>query len=230
MSHIDKELKQIQEKLLEMWDLVEYQLISSREALLHHDLVLAERVVKLGKKVNRYDTKIDRQCENFFALFTPVAVDLRQILATIKINANLERIGDTAEGICRIVKKLNGPLSEPLAQESRLLEMYDITLVMLADARKVLTNYDADTAHAILKQDKVINKIYRKSDKTLVDFMHQNPANVATGLQLYTLIKKMERVGDQITNITEEIIFYHDAKMIKHRSDKKKKNRNKDDN
>ncbi|MCC9137100.1 phosphate signaling complex protein PhoU [Pontibacter silvestris] len=222
MPHIDIELEKLQEKLLEMWDVVDYQLVSSREAVLNHDLELTRKVVKLGKKVNRFDVKIDRQCENFFALFNPVAVDLRQVLATLKINANLERIGDTAEGICRIVEKLKEPVSKELAEESRLLEMYDKALSMFTAARKVFVTYDAEAAREVLKQDKLLNKIYRKSDKVIASYMSENPEGVETGLHLYNIIKKIERVGDQVTNIAEEIIFYHDAKVMKHKSRKKK--------
>ena len=81
MNHIDVELDGLKVKLMEMWDLVEYQLQSGREAMLNADQELARKVVKLGKKVNNFDVKIDRMCENLLALYTPVAVDLRLVLA-----------------------------------------------------------------------------------------------------------------------------------------------------
>ncbi|WP_347157263.1 phosphate signaling complex protein PhoU [Pontibacter chitinilyticus] len=223
MPHIDVEMQKLKDKLLEMWDLVEYQLASGRQAMLENNHELANKVVKLGKKVNRYDIKIDRQCENFFALFTPVAVDLRQVLATLKINANLERIGDTAEGISRIVTKLKEPLSQELLEESRTLEMYESALLMFTAARKAFINADSAGARLVLKQDKLLNKIYRKSDKVLAGYMRANPDKIEICLHLYNLIKKLERVGDQITNIAEEVIFYRDAKVVKHKEKKKKK-------
>lgn len=223
MSHIEVELKKLQEKLLEMWDLVDYQLTSSREAMLNHDLELAAKVIKLGKKVNKLDIKIDRQCENMFALYNPVAVDLRRVLATLKINSNLERIGDTAEGICRIVEKLKAPVSQELAEESRLLEMYDKALTMFTSARQLQISYNLSDARTILRQDKLLNTIYRKSDRVIAKYMSENPQGIEMGLHLYNVIKKIERVGDQVTNIAEEIIFYHDAKVIRHKKVKKKK-------
>ena len=114
MPHIDVELEKLKTKLLEMWDLVEYQLQSGRDAVLNADQELARQIIKRDLKVNRFDVKIDRMCENFFALFTPVAVDLRLVLAVLKINANLERTGDTAEGIARFAKKLDVPVSSEL--------------------------------------------------------------------------------------------------------------------
>ena len=223
MPHIDIEMKELQDKLLEMWDLVEYQLAGGREALLNQDVVLAEKVIKLGRKVNRYDIKIDRQCENFIALFNPLAVDLRQVLAALKINTNLERIGDTAEGISRIVTKLKEPVPQELLEISRIPEMYEKALLMLSSTRKVFLSSNTVEARLILKQDKLLNKIYRQSDKVLAKYMRENPEQIEIGLHLYNLIKKLERVGDQTTNIAEEIIFYRDAKVVKHKIKKKKR-------
>lgn len=216
-------MKELQDKLLEMWDLVEYQLAGGREALLNQDVVLAEKVIKLGRKVNRYDIKIDRQCENFIALFNPLAVDLRQVLAALKINTNLERIGDTAEGISRIVTKLKEPVPQELLEISRIPEMYEKALLMLSSTRKVFLSSNTVEARLILKQDKLLNKIYRQSDKVLAKYMRENPEQIEIGLHLYNLIKKLERVGDQTTNIAEEIIFYRDAKVVKHKIKKKKR-------
>ena len=106
-----------------MWDLVEYQVQSGRDAMLTADTELAKAIIKRDRKVNRFDIKIDRMCENFFALFTPVAVDLRLVLAVLKINANLERIGDTAEGIARFAKKLEDPVAPELLELTNILPM-----------------------------------------------------------------------------------------------------------
>ncbi|MBF9251770.1 phosphate signaling complex protein PhoU [Pontibacter sp. 172403-2] len=223
MPHIDVEMKALQDKLLEMWDLVEYQLAGGREALLNQDVVLAEKIMKLGRKVNRYDIKIDRQCENFIALFNPLAVDLRQVLASLKINNNLERIGDTAEGISRIVTKLKEPIPQELLDATRTSEMYEKALFMFSSTRKVFLSSNTAEARLILKQDKLLNKIYRQSDKVLAKYLREHPEQIEVGLHLYNLIKKLERVGDQTTNIAEEIIFYRDAKVVRHRVKKKKK-------
>ncbi|WP_114777378.1 phosphate signaling complex protein PhoU [Botryobacter ruber] len=223
MSHIDIELTKVKTKLMEMWDLVEYQLQSGREAMNNVDLELAKKIIKLGRKVNNYDVKIDRMCENIFALFTPVAVDLRVLLAILKINANLERIGDTAEGIAQFVQRMDKQLPADLVAQTRVQEMYEEALVMLAECRVAFSNNDTDLAKALIKRDKMLNSIYRQSDSIIVTFIRDNPDSVKDGLTLLPIIKKLERVGDQITNIAEEIIFYRDAKVIKHKEKKKKK-------
>ncbi|MER2999106.1 phosphate signaling complex protein PhoU [Pontibacter populi] len=223
MNHIDVELSDLRVKLMEMWDLVEYQLQSGREAMLTADHELAGKVLKLGKKVNNFDVKIDRMCENLLALYTPVAVDLRLVLATLKINANLERIGDTAEGISMYVQNRNIPFSPEMLEITKAVAMFDEALSMFHDCRTAYKANDTDHARAIIKRDKMLNKIYRKSDSIIAEFMRNNPDSILEGLALLSIIKKVERVGDQITNIAEEIIFYQDAKVVKHKSKKKNK-------
>ncbi|WP_242921003.1 phosphate signaling complex protein PhoU [Pontibacter liquoris] len=224
MPQIDTELEHLKVKLMEMWDLVEYQMQSGREALLNKDQELANKIIKLGKKVNQYDVKIDRQCENFFALFTPVAVDLRIVLAILKINANIERIGDTAEGIAMHVERLKAPLNQELVQQTNILTMYDEALKMLADCRIAFMKNDTEFAKQIIKRDKLLNKINRQADAIIAKYLRSNIENIEEGLIVLSIIKKLERVGDQVTNIAEEIIFYQDAKVVKHKTkDKKKK-------
>lgn len=223
MPHIDIELERLKTKLLEMWDLVEYQLQSGREAMVTADQELAKLIIKRDRKVNQFDVKIDRMCENFFALFTPVAVDLRMVLAVLKINANLERIGDTAEGVARFVQKLETPAHPDLVEATKVLPMYEEALAMFAECRLAFQTNDPKLAKALIKRDKVLNKIYRKSDAVATKFMQQHPDSISEALAILSIIKKLERVGDQITNIAEEIIFYREAKVIKHKQDKKKK-------
>ncbi|MCJ8167470.1 phosphate signaling complex protein PhoU [Pontibacter sp. E15-1] len=223
MPHIDVELEKLKKKLLEMWDLVEYQLHSGREAMLKADQVMAEQIIKRDRKVNQFDVKIDRMCENFFALFTPVAVDLRMVLAVLKINANLERIGDTAEGIARFAKKLDAPVNEDLLEMTSLLPMYEEAMSMLNDCRIAFKTNDPVLAKTLIKRDKGLDKIYRKSDRIVTKYMAAHPEKISEALAVLSIIKKVERVGDQVTNIAEEIIFYRDAKVVKHKQDKKKK-------
>ena len=101
MSHLDNELQQLKTETIKMWMLVNLQLTKAKEALLKFDKDLAREVILGERRVNAWELKIDRDCENIFALFNPVAVDLRFVLSALKINNNLERIGDIAEGIAK---------------------------------------------------------------------------------------------------------------------------------
>lgn len=223
MPHIDIEIDRLKKKLMDMWDVVEFQLVSGKKAMEEADNELPDKILKLGKKVNNYDVKIDRMCENFFALFTPVAVDLRTVLAILKINANLERIGDTAEGIALFVKKLEGRLSPDLIEMTQVQVMYDEALKMFGDCRVAFLQNDTGLARELIKRDRILNKIYRKSDAIIIKYLKNDPEKIKDGLVLLSIIKKLERVGDQVSNIAEEIIFYKDAKVVKHKGKKKKK-------
>ena len=222
MPHIDIELERLKTKLMEMWDLVDSQLEKGREAMLQSDQELAKQIIKLGKKVNNYDVKIDSMCENFFALFTPVAVDLRTVLAILKINANLERIGDTAEGIAYFVKKQEGALDPQLLEQTQAMVMYEEALRMFKDCQRAFLQSDTALAKELIRRDKVLNTIYRKSDDVVVSYLKDAPEKTKQGLIVLSIIKKLERVGDQVSNISEEIIFYQEAKVIKHKGKYKK--------
>ena len=221
MNQLDKELLRIKEKVDEMWDLVTFQVNGGKTALVNADKELARKIMKRGKKVNAYDVKIDRMCENFFALFNPVAVDLRWLLAILKINANLERIGDTAEGIARYIKEAETPFDPKLLETTQVLEMYEAAEIMLGDVRKALAEEDTDLAKALIKRDKVLDKINAKADKALLGYIQGHPENTHQALKISNIIRKLERIGDQITNIAEEVVFYVDAKVVKHRQKEK---------
>ncbi|WP_207435337.1 phosphate signaling complex protein PhoU [Sabulibacter ruber] len=225
MNQLDKELLRIKNKVEEMWDLVDFQLQSGRDALVNPNEDLTRKIIKSGKKVNAYDIKIDRMCENIFALFNPVAVDLRWVLSILKINSNLERIGDSGESIAHMLKEASLPIEPTLLQESRVLEMYDATTAMLQNVRQAFLEENTDLARQVIKQDKILNKIHAKTDKMLMNYFQSHPDNIAQSLKVSGIIKKLERIGDHTTNIAEEIVFYVDAKVVKHKQKKKKKDK-----
>lgn len=225
MNQLEKELQRITNKVSEMWALVEYQVIHGKEALVKADAELAKKVIKRGKKVNDYDIKIDRMIENFFALFNPVAVDLRWALAILKINANLERIGDSAESVALMIREIETPIDPDLVEASRLLEMYDGAIHMLTQVHQAFNEKDTDRARALIREDRVLNKIHRKTDAVLIKYLKEHPDRVAECLKVSGMIRKLERIGDQVTNIAEEIVFYVDAKVVKHKKIKKPRDR-----
>lgn len=217
MSHLDNELQRIRTRVTEMWELVEFQVRSGQEALLQGDKLLAEKVIKRGKKVNKYDLKIDQLCENLLALFNPLAVDLRLILAILKINSNLERIGDTAEGIAGLVLEAGTPVEKDLLEMSRVLEMYEGALLMLSEVKRAFAEEDTQLAKIVMRQDKALNKIHRNTDKVIIEYLKTHGDNIDQCLKVGGIIRKLERVGDHVTNIAEEIVFYVDAKVVKHK-------------
>jgi phosphate transport system protein len=219
MAHLDDELIQLKRETLAMWDLVQSQLKKALESLVKLDQDLAREVVLNEKRVNAYELKIDRDCENIFALFTPVAVDLRYVLAVFTINYNLERIGDLADGIARLVVETETPFENDLLDVTQLLLMYEEGIEMLGILRTAFEMEDSKLARSIFKQDEILDEINLKANTTIAQYIRSNIDNTEQGLYALSIIRKLERVGDQSKNIAEEIIFYIEAKVLKHKKD-----------
>jgi phosphate transport system protein len=222
MTHLDEELTMLKSELTVMWQLVISQLLKTREALLQYDKDLARQVVASEKRVNSLELKIDRDCENIFALYNPVAVDLRTVLAVLKINNNLERNGDIAEGIAKYIIFSDQPFDEQLLEKTQILRMYDETNSILEDVLKAFETEDTRLARSVFKRDELIDEINVNSNAIVADFIQHNPDKTLQALYIVSMIRKLERVGDHCKNIAEEIIFNIEAKVLKHKSKKKK--------
>ena len=222
MTHLDEELVHLKSELTDMWQMVISQLHKTREALLEFDKDIAREVVAAEKRVNSLELKIDRDCENIFALFNPVAVDLRTVLAVLKINNNLERSGDIAEGIAKYIIFAESPFDPELLEATQILRMYDETNAILEDSLKSFETEDTRLARSIFKRDEIVDEINNAAHDAVTAYIQNHPDKVEEALYIISMIRKMERVGDHCKNIAEEIIFNIEAKVLKHKSKKKK--------
>jgi phosphate transport system protein len=216
MKHTDKELQALKDEVSRMWRLVLSQLEKAKQSFLAHDAELAMEVISREKRVNAFELKIDSDCENYIALFNPVAVDLRLILSLIKISNTLERIGDFAEGIARHVIVDNCHTDRVLLEELQLERMFDMVLGMLSDSFVALESENTKLSGKILAKDEEVDDLYRNAVDIISAYLQKNPAYIPCGLRLMLLIRKLERIGDHSGNIVEEIVFYVDAKVLKH--------------
>lgn len=222
MTHLDTQLQQLKSETIEMWNLVVLQLKKTHEALVSFDKDLAREVISNEKRVNAFELKIDRDCENTFALFNPVAVDLRFVLAVLKINNNLERTGDIAEGIAKFILSEPAPFDEKLLASAQVHEMYEEANDMLVDLFSAFEKEDTKSARSVFKRDDMLDEINKKATAIIGDYIRQNPDKTEQALYVLSVIRKLERVGDQCKNIAEEIIFYIEAKVLKHMLSKAK--------
>lgn len=175
------------------------------------------------KRVNAYELKLDCDIEDFLVLYNPVAVDMRFIIAMLKINTDLERIGDFAENIARFIIRQDGErIDAELLEKTRLKEMADAVLDMLATAKTALENEDLALANTLFEKDNLVDEINAASTKALADYIGQHPEKAAFCLDFKGVFLRLERTGDHITNLAEEIVFYIDAVVLKHSSDKNK--------
>jgi phosphate transport system protein len=207
----------------EMFSLCKKQLENAREAFLNHDSDLAEEVLHTENRVNALDLKIDRDCERFIALHNPVASDLRFVLALRKINFDLERIGDHAYGISKYIVEVDTQVASGQLEKLRVEEMYECALSMLDDITEAYSEEDTKKARKVFKKDKILNKINIESFRIISEEVQKDPKTIDQYLLLFTVIKKLERIGDLVTNIAEEIIFFREAEVLKHRKKKRAK-------
>jgi phosphate transport system protein len=221
MTNLDQYRESLKQSGLEMFELCEKQMLKSKEAFLNHDSDLAEEVIHTENRVNALDLKIERDCERFIALYTPVAGDLRFVLALRKINFDLERVGDHAYGVAKYIIEINIPIDPKLLENLRFIEMYDSALSMLDDIKESYIDDDTKKARKVYKKDKVLNKININAFKVISEEVKKDPNLIDQYLLLFSIIKKIERIGDLITNIAEEIIFYREAEILKHQKKKK---------
>lgn len=218
VKFIESELILLKKEIDEMWTLVYNQLDRAGEAVLMLDKKLAQQVIVHERRVNAFELKIDSDVEDIIALYNPVAIDLRFVLAMLKINTNLERLGDFAEGIARFALKCEEPvLDAELLRRLRLEEMQVELLAMLELVKRALNEESIELATSVFAKDNLLDEINAGATEVLADYIKEHPENVNTCLNLVGVFRKLERSGDHITNIAEEIVFFIDAKVLKHR-------------
>lgn len=217
MTHLQEELKKLRETLTDMANMVAEQLKKSVSALLDNDEDLANEVLHNEARVNAFELKIDKDCENIFTLLTPVAHDMRFVFSTLKINSDLERIGDYAESIAKLVILGNKDFDVKLIEELQLKNMYGTAYAMMEDITKAYWDDDSKLARSVYTRDVQLNEINHNATQVLVTYCKNNPEHIAQALYLLSMIRKLERVGDHIANIAENVIFYKEAKVLKHK-------------
>lgn len=216
MTHLDLELKQIKQQVLEMMSLVRSQLAKGKDAVLTFDKDLVHEINANENRVNAMELNIDRDIENALALYTPVAVDLRFIMAAFKISADLERIADNAVGIAKYINSVDTQLAQKNLDKIRFTEMYENALLMLDNVSEAFEKEDTKLARQVFIKDVLLNEINTNAAYIAIELIHAKPEKIHNYLYLLSIIRKLERVGDLAKNIAEELIFYVEAKVLKH--------------
>ncbi len=216
MNHLHTEINKLKISLIEMLQMVRSQFEKSCNALLKNDKNLAREVIFNEKRVNAFELKIDKDCENIFALYTPVANDLRFVLATLKINTHLERIGDNAEGIAQFVVDLDRSFDNSLFDQLEIREMQLTCIDMIDNIIDAYQNDNTESARQLFEKDQELNLLDKKASDIIANQIKIDNSNIDNLLRLLILIRKMERSGDLTKSIAEEIIFYVEAKVLRH--------------
>ncbi len=217
MKHTELEIQSLKEEVKLMWKLVIVQVQDAKKALLNNDFKLASKIVEREVDVNTYELKIDAHCENYIALYSPVAVDLRLALSLIKISSNLERISDFTEAIARFVlHKDCEDLDDQLMEKLEIEKMFDLLIGVLLEGFLAFETERTKVSEKIISRDDQVDEIYHHVFAILSEYMQQYPEQSVCLLKLMLLVRKLERIGDHNNNIVEEIVFFVEARVIKH--------------
>jgi len=213
--YLEDGLEELRTKLIKMGSLVEEQIDFALKCLFEGNKELGNIVIDRDSKVDIYDVKIDKLCQKIFALTQPVAVDLRLIMSALKINNDLERIGDIAVNIVERANKLEGKLY--LLKEFGITEMAEKAKIIVSKTIDSIVNNDHEIAMGVIKSDTIIDKMETDIFENIIGKMESDSAIIRTGVICLSLVKNLERLADHSTNIAEEIVFLVDSKIIKHK-------------
>jgi phosphate transport system protein len=212
--HFEEELQGLKNRILTMGALVEERVHQAVRALIDRQLEEAEQVIRSDQEVNALQIEIDDRCLKLLALQQPIATDLRLITAAMKINADLERIGDQAVNIAENVIKLlpQAPL-KPLIDIPRMAELAE---KMTRDALDAFVRKDAELARNVLRRDDEVDNLKDQVFRELLTYMMADPGTIQRALALILISRNLERIADHATNIAEDVIFLVEAKDVRH--------------
>ena len=216
--HFELELDQLRTQLIRMGSLVEEQIDLAVSAITSSDVKLARMILERDKRVDEFDNAIDQQCMRIFALAQPVAIDLRLLMAALKINNELERIGDIAVNLAERVEALL-PHAE-FVKGTSLQAMATAARNMVKDAIDSFVNNDPALARKVLESDDLIDNFDREMFIQMKQSMKESAVHIEPAAHMLIISRHVERLGDHSTNIAEDVIFLVNAKIIKHHADK----------
>jgi phosphate transport system protein len=216
VRHFQEELGQLKTRLLEMGGLAEDRVRASIEGLVARDMEIVEGVLTGDTPINQLHIEIDNRSFTLLALHQPMAVDLRAIVSAVKINTDLERVGDLAVNIAEAVTRyLRHP---PVKELIDIPRMARIAQTMLRDALDAYVRRDTAMAEAVLNQDDELDGLKTQVFRELLTYMLQDTHTIEPALDLILISRHLERIGDHATNVAEDVIFMVSARDVRHHS------------
>lgn len=214
MIRLTEETSKLKKMLFEMASSVEEMIAKSIKALEENNMILAEDVIKSDEKVNEMEIEIDNQCIRILALLHPEAEDLRTVTMIMKINNDLERIGDHAANIAKMALYLaDKPPVKPLIDIPKMAEK---AIEMLQESLDSFVNKDAELAVQVCKKDDEVDALEPQIVRELVTYMISDPRTIDRALTLILIARGLERVADLATNIAEDAYYMASGKILKH--------------
>ena len=217
--HIDVELARLKDELVRMASFAEAAIGAAVKALVSRDAAMAQRVIASDDAINLLEMDIDEICLRIMALYQPEAKDLRFIAMALKINNDLERMGDQAVNIAeRTIELLKEPLLKPLMDIPRMAELAQ---GMVKDSLDAFVQQDVARARAVCQRDDEVDRYDDQMFRELLTYMMQDPKAITRAVNLILVSRHLERIADHATNIAEDVIYLVQGKNIKHHAQEK---------
>ena len=210
-----RDIEVLKEQLMKMAGLAEAALDRSITALMTRDADLAREVIKGDKVINELEEELDNACVRVIALYQPVAVDLRQVMAVDHLIVELERLGDLAVNVAEEALNLEQLPATELHRD--LARMTKMVQHMLRDSLRSFLSQDAVLAREVCKQDDEVDYLDRALIRELLEYMGRSREALALGLAQITVVRNLERAGDHATNIAEQVVYMVEGESIRHR-------------
>ena len=214
VRHFQEELETLQARLLEMGGLAEERVRAALQGLVTRDTATIERVMRGDEPINELHIEVDNRCFTLLALYQPMATDLRSIVAAVKINTDLERVGDLAVNIAEAAQRYTN--HAPVKKLIDIPQMGEIAQVMLRDSLDAFVQRDTTLAKRVLSEDDRLDALKTLVFRELLACMLDDGTTVEPALDLILISRHLERIGDHATNIAEDVIFMVSALDVRH--------------
>ena len=213
--HIEHQIAQLKDSILRFGTIVEESISRSNTALFKQDVALAQKVIANDAEIDRLEVELEEECLKVLALYQPVAADLRFVVAALKINNDLERIGDLASNIAKTVSQLTttGPFKLP----EEIYSMAKQAEEMVKNSLDAVVKADPDLARQVREEDDVVDAGRQAVRKLVMQQIKKDPEKVESLLQINSVSKHLERIADMATNIAEDVIYMVEGEIVRHR-------------
>lgn len=211
---LDQDLERIRQMLLKMGGTVEGMIAKATQSLLDRRDELCQQVIETDQEVDQLEMEIDEACYSVLGRKQPTAVDLRFLVAVMKINNDLERMGDSAVNIAQSVLQVNE--QPPLKPYIDLPQMSTLVQEMVRMSLDALVRRDARMATDVCRGDDAVDGLYKQIFRELLTYMIEDPKSVSRALHLLLISRNLERIADHATNIAEDVIYYVEGRDIRH--------------
>jgi phosphate transport system protein len=220
-KHLEHELDKLERQLLALGALVEEHMHGALKAFETRDVALAEKVIAADEKVDEMEVELEEECLKILALYQPVAIDLRFIISALKINNDLERVGDLATGIAKRARRV--AQLPPIEIPFDFREMAERALGLLRLSLDSFVKMDTRLANEVRLLDREIDKRNREVEQYVMEAVKKEPTQEEVLFQLVLISRALERIGDHATNIAEDIIYMLEGEIIRHTARKEKR-------